>query len=54
MSPERKLDVSGNPFIEAIWSFVDEKLPDDGQQMKVRRPTQRIANLERGIEHAGR
>jgi hypothetical protein len=34
-SAERKLDVSGNAFVDALWSFIDEKLPDDGQQMKV-------------------
>jgi hypothetical protein len=33
-SAERKLDISGNAFVDAIWSFIEEKLPDDGQQMK--------------------
>jgi hypothetical protein len=34
-SAERKLDVGGNAFVEAIWAFIEDKLPDDGQQMKI-------------------
>ena len=34
-SAQRKLDISGNRFAAAIWSFIDEKLTDDGQSMKI-------------------
>jgi len=32
---ERKLDLSANPFVDALWKFIEEKLPEDGQQMKI-------------------
>lgn len=34
-SSERQLDCSDNPHVQAIWSFIDEKLADEGQSMKV-------------------
>jgi hypothetical protein len=34
-SAQRKLDCTGNRFVDAIWSFIDEKLVDDGQTMKI-------------------
>jgi len=34
-SAERQLDCSDNPHIHDIWRFIDEKLPDEGQSMKV-------------------
>lgn len=34
-SAERELDVSDNPYVEAIWSFIDHHLADDGQTMDV-------------------
>lgn len=32
---ERELDISDNPYTKAIWDFVDDKLVDEGQTMKV-------------------
>ena len=32
---ERQLDVSDNPYVHDIWSFIDSKLADKGQTMKV-------------------
>lgn len=34
-SSERLLDCSDNPHVQDIWFFIDEKLADDGQSMKV-------------------
>jgi len=34
-SAEKELDVSGNTYVEDMWTFVDDKLTDDGQTMKV-------------------
>ena len=34
-SAERQLDVSDNPYVRDIWSFIDSKLADEGQTMKV-------------------
>lgn len=34
-SSERQLDCSDNLHVQAIWSFIDEKLADEGQSMKV-------------------
>ena len=32
---ERTLDTSDNPYVKDIWTFIDEKLADAGQTMKV-------------------
>jgi hypothetical protein len=32
---ERTLDTSDNPFVQAIWQFIDSHLDDDNQPMKV-------------------
>ena len=32
---EKKLDVSDNPYVQGIWDFIDEKLADEGQSMKL-------------------
>ena len=34
-SAEKELDVTGNPYVQDIWSFIDDKLADEGQTMKV-------------------
>ena len=34
-SAERKLDISENPYVQDIWNFIDDKLSDDGQTMKM-------------------
>ena len=34
-SAEKELDVSGNAYVQDIWTFIDDKLSDDGQIMKV-------------------
>lgn len=34
-SAEKQLDVSDNPYVADIWGFIDEKLPDGSQPMKV-------------------
>lgn len=34
-SSERQLDCTDNPHVQDIWSFIDEKLSDEGQSMKV-------------------
>lgn len=34
-SAERMLDTSGNPHIADMWQFIDSKLADDGQAMKL-------------------
>lgn len=34
-SAERQLDTADNPYVKDIWDFVNEKLTDDGQSMKV-------------------
>jgi hypothetical protein len=37
-SAERELDVSGNPYVGDMWSFIDSKLTDPGQTMKTETP----------------
>jgi hypothetical protein len=32
---ERKLDVSDNRYVQGLWQFIDTKLTDDGQVMKI-------------------
>jgi len=32
---EKMLDVSDNPYVQDMWSFIDDKLADDGQTMRV-------------------
>lgn len=32
---DRELDVSGNPHIRDIWQFIEDKLADEGQTMKI-------------------
>jgi hypothetical protein len=34
-SAEKELDVSGNVYVQDMWDFIDDKLTDDGQTMKV-------------------
>lgn len=34
-SAEKELDVSGNAYVQDMWTFIDDKLADDGQTMKV-------------------
>ncbi|MBU0995361.1 MAG: hypothetical protein KJ737_22930 [Proteobacteria bacterium] len=34
-SAEKELDVSSNMYVQDIWTFIDDKLTDDGQTMKV-------------------
>lgn len=34
-SAQRKLDASGNRFVTDMWAFIDEKLADEGQTMKI-------------------
>lgn len=34
-SAEKELDVSGNPYVQTIWHFIDDKLADEGQTMKM-------------------
>lgn len=34
-SAEKELDVSSNAYVQDLWTFVDDKLTDDGQTMKV-------------------
>jgi hypothetical protein len=34
-SAEKELDVSDNAYVNDIWAFIDDKLTDDGQTMKV-------------------
>ncbi len=34
-SAERQLDCSGNDHVRDIWKFIDEKLADEGQSMKI-------------------
>lgn len=34
-SAEKELDTSDNRFVQEIWAFIDEKLADEGQTMKV-------------------
>jgi hypothetical protein len=34
-SAEKELDVSGNAYVQDMWAFIDDKLTDDGQTMKV-------------------
>jgi len=34
-SAEKELDVSGNTYVQDMWAFIDDKLTDDGQTMKV-------------------
>ena len=34
-SAEKELDVSGNAYVQDLWTFIDDKLTDDGQTMKV-------------------
>ena len=34
-SAEKQLDVSDNPYVQAMWAFVDDKLADESQSMKV-------------------
>jgi len=34
-SAEKELDVSGNAYVQDMWTFIDDKLTDDGQTMKV-------------------
>ena len=33
--PERKLDTSGNAYVQDIWEFIDEKLDEHDQGMKI-------------------
>jgi len=32
---EKELDVSGNIYVQDMWSFIDDKLTDDGQTMRM-------------------
>lgn len=32
---DRELDTTDNPYVQAIWSFIDDKLGDDGQPMRI-------------------
>ena len=34
-SAERQLDASDNPYVSGIWEFIDDKLGDEGQTMKI-------------------
>ena len=34
-SAERDLNTASNPFVADLWSFIDDKLADDGQAMKI-------------------
>jgi hypothetical protein len=34
-SAEKELDVSGNVYVQDMWTFIDDKLADDGQTMKL-------------------
>ncbi|MBI4774968.1 MAG: hypothetical protein HY788_12455 [Deltaproteobacteria bacterium] len=34
-SAEKELDVSGNAYVQEMWTFIDDKLTDDGQTIKV-------------------
>ncbi|RJP35075.1 MAG: hypothetical protein C4527_01180 [Candidatus Omnitrophota bacterium] len=34
-SAEKELDVTSNRYVEDIWSFLDDKLADEGQSMKI-------------------
>lgn len=34
-SAEKKLDISDNPYVQAVWDFLDEHLVDEGQSIKV-------------------
>ena len=34
-SAEKELDVSGNAYVQDMWTFIDDKLTDEGQTMKV-------------------
>jgi len=34
-SAEKELDVSGNAYVQDMWTFIDDKLADEGQTMKV-------------------
>lgn len=34
-SAERLLDVSDNPYVDALLSFIEDKLPEDGQSMPI-------------------
>ncbi|OIP90658.1 MAG: hypothetical protein AUK24_04065 [Syntrophaceae bacterium CG2_30_49_12] len=34
-SAEKELDVSGNAYVQDMWTFIDDKLGDDGQTIKV-------------------
>ena len=34
-SAEKELDVTGNAYVQDMWTFIDDKLTDDGQTMKV-------------------
>jgi hypothetical protein len=34
-SAEKELDVSGNTYVRDMWTFIDDKLTDDGQTMKM-------------------
>lgn len=34
-SAEKQLDVSDNPYVADMWAFIDDKLTDEGQAMKV-------------------
>ena len=34
-SAEKELDVTGNAYVQDMWAFIDDKLADEGQTMKV-------------------
>ena len=34
-SAEKELDISGNTYVQDIWTFIDDKLTDDGQTMSM-------------------
>lgn len=34
-SAEKELDTTGNPYVQDLWHFIEDKLTDDGQTMKV-------------------
>lgn len=34
-SAEKELDVTGNAYVQDMWGFIDDKLTDEGQTMKV-------------------
>ncbi len=34
-SAEKELDVTGNAYVQDMWTFIDDKLTDEGQTMKV-------------------